>query len=70
LIIYAASKYHLYKEKRGEDEVKIKEAAAKFYRALADSETEFQKYGQDVWDSNEIKYDVLSPSWNAVSILI
>lgn len=70
LILYAASKYHLYKAKRTADEIKIKEAAAKFYKSLADSEAEFKRYGQDVWDSNEIKYDVLSPSWNAVSILI
>ena len=70
LIIYAASKYHVYKKKTEPDEIKVKEAAARFYASLAASEKEFKQYGRDVWDSNEIQYDVLSPSWNAVSILI
>ena len=73
LIIFAASKYHVYKGKtRAEnpDAPEIKEIAAKFYRALKDSEREFKKYGEDTFDSTVINYDVLSPSWNAVSILI
>lgn len=70
LIIYAASKYHVYKRKRGEDERRTKEAAAKFYKALADSEKEFEQYGRETDDSDVIKYEVLSPAWNAVSILI
>ncbi|CAK3739816.1 Linoleate 9S-lipoxygenase 2 [Lecanosticta acicola] len=70
LIIYAASKYHLYKTKAGTSNRKTKEAAAKFYRVLADSEEEFRGYGMDTWDSDDILYDVLSPSWNAVSIVI
>ncbi|PPJ61238.1 hypothetical protein CBER1_06720 [Cercospora berteroae] len=70
LIIYAASKYHLYKAKTGPGEQEIKQAAAKFYKALADSEEEFKKFGQDTWDSDSIQYNVLSPSWNAVSIVI
>lgn len=70
LIIYAASKWNVYKAKKSDDEIKVKEAAALFYQALKDSEAEFSGYGKDCWDSDTIKYDVLSPSWNAVSILI
>lgn len=70
LIIYSASKYHLYKAKTGPGEQQIKEAAARFYEALAKSEEEFRKYGDDTWDSDDIHYNVLSPSWNAVSIVI
>lgn len=70
LIIYAASKYHLYKHKPSVKDQNIKMAAAKFYKALADSEQEFRGYGMDTWDSDDILYDVLSPSWNAVSIVI
>lgn len=70
LIIYAASKWNVYKAKTGEDDKKIKKAAALFYKALQESDKEFKQYGRDVWDSDTIKYDVLSPSWNAVSILI
>ncbi|KAF7197756.1 Arachidonate 15-lipoxygenase [Pseudocercospora fuligena] len=70
LIIYAASKYHLYKDKPGVGNKAIAEAAAKFYKALADSEEELRKYGDDTWDSSDIHYNVLSPSWNAVSIVV
>ena len=70
LIMYAASKYHVYKYKKSDKEQKIKEAAARFYEALARSESEFKTYGQQTDDHNTITYDVLSPSWNAVSILI
>jgi hypothetical protein len=70
LIIYAASKYHVYKFKTSENEVKTKKAAARFYESLANSEKEFKKYAEDADDNDVIKYDVLSPSWNAVSILI
>lgn len=69
LIIYAASKYHVYKRKTEPVQVKIKEAAARFYEALARSESEFKAYGERT-DDQTITYDVLSPSWNAVSILI
>jgi hypothetical protein len=70
LIIYAASKYQVYKAKRSEKEVKIKEAAAKFYAALAASEQEFDDYADDCWDFDDVHYDVFSPTWNAVSIVI
>ena len=70
LIVYAASKYHVYKFKRGEDERRTKEAAARFYKALADSDKEFERYGKETDDADKIKYEVLSPAWNAVSILI
>ncbi|KAK4626805.1 Seed linoleate 13S-lipoxygenase-1 [Fulvia fulva] len=70
LIIYAASKYHLYKAKPGEKEQKIKAAAAKFYKSLAESEQEFRGYAAETWDADVHLYDVLSPSWNAVSIVI
>ncbi|KAK8095028.1 hypothetical protein PG997_001713 [Apiospora hydei] len=70
LIIYAASKYHVYKYKAGDRAQKIKVAAARFYEALANSEGEFKGYGLATDDHQTITYDVLSPSWNAVSILI
>ncbi|KAK8038514.1 hypothetical protein PG993_006925 [Apiospora rasikravindrae] len=70
LIIYAASKYHVYKYKEGDKAQKIKAAAARFYEALANSEDEFKGYGLATDDHKTITYDVLSPSWNAVSILI
>ena len=70
LIVYAASKYHVYKYKPGDDERRTKEAAARFYEALAASEKEFEQYGKETDDADKIKYEVLSPSWNAVSILI
>ncbi|EME85264.1 uncharacterized protein MYCFIDRAFT_206455 [Pseudocercospora fijiensis CIRAD86] len=38
LIMYAASKYHLYKDKPDAASKGIAQAAAKFYKALADSE--------------------------------
>ncbi|KAL8382988.1 hypothetical protein RB595_006657 [Gaeumannomyces hyphopodioides] len=70
LIIYAASKYHVYKLKTDGKGRDIARAAAKFYTSLAESEQEFRGYGQDTDDNDTIVYDVLSPSWNAVSILI
>ena len=70
LIIYAVSKYHVYRHKTGRDEIRTKEAAARFYTALADSELEFARYGAETDDRDKIKYEVLSPQWNAVSILI
>ena len=70
LIIFAASKYHVYKAKKGDRNLAIRDAAARFYQALAASELEFRKYGKDTDDSDVITYEVLSPSWNAVSILI
>jgi hypothetical protein len=60
----------VYKGKHSESEKKIKVAAAKFYKALAESEAEFDKFADDCWDSDDIHYDVLSPTWNAVSIVI
>ncbi|SMQ45257.1 unnamed protein product [Zymoseptoria tritici ST99CH_1A5] len=70
LIIYAASKYNVYKEKHGKNDQAIKEAAAKFYQKLAESEAEFDKIADDCWDADDVHYDVLSPTWNAVSIVI
>jgi Lipoxygenase len=73
LIQYACSKYNVYKAKRRGDDKhapEIAEYARKFYTELADSELEFRKFSQDTFDSSVITYDVLSPSWNAVSILI
>ena len=68
LIMYAASEYHVYKFKSGAKEQIT--AAARFYMALAKSEDEFRQYANDTDDSDKILYDVLSPDWNAVSILI
>lgn len=70
LIIYAASKYHVYKLKTDAKDKAIADAAALFYKSLADSEQEFRRFGEDTDDHDTIVYDVLSPSWNAVSILI
>lgn len=73
LIIYAASKYQVYKFKSGADNqatAAATAATARFYMALADSEHEFKRYGVDTDDSDKILYEVLSPAWNAVSILI
>ena len=70
LIVYAASKYHVYKYKSSGDEKATARAAARFYKALADSEKEFKGYGMATDDSDKIAYNVLSPAWNAVSILI
>ncbi len=61
----STSKYHVYKYKQGENESKTKEAAARFYMALADSEKVFEQYAKETDDSGKIKYKVL-----AVSILI
>ncbi|CAJ2512930.1 Uu.00g010490.m01.CDS01 [Anthostomella pinea] len=50
-------------------ERKIAAAAARFYQDLAESQGEFRAYGEDT-DGRSITYNVLSPDWNAVSILI
>jgi hypothetical protein len=65
LINYAASNYHMYKSKTGPANQKLKEAAAKFYKALVGSEAEFEQLAM----ISEVR-TVLSPSWNAVSIVI
>ena len=70
LIIYAASKFHLYHNKTSEKDQAIAQATGKFYTALADSEEEFKGYGQATDDWGTVRYEVLSPEWNAVSILI
>lgn len=70
LIIYAASKFHLYRNKSSEKDQAIAQATGKFYTALADSEEEFKGYGQATDDWGTVRYEVLSPEWNAVSILI
>ena len=70
LIIYAASKYQVYKAKTAPEEVKVKEAAARFYQRLANSKKEFSAYADQADDRDTINYQVLNPDWNAVSILI
>ena len=73
LIAYACSKYQVYMAKRREESPhapEIAQIARQFYDDLRASEEEFKKYGQDTFDAGVITYDVLSPSWNAVSILI
>ena len=69
-LIYAASNYQVYEGKHSDREQAIINAAAKFYGALVASELEFRRYGKDTDDSSVITYEVLSPSWNAVLILI
>ncbi|GFG03218.1 hypothetical protein IFM61392_02692 [Aspergillus lentulus] len=70
LIIYAASKFRVYHNKTTDKDKAIALATGKFYTALADSQEEFKRYGQATDDWETIEYDVLSPEWNAVSILI
>jgi hypothetical protein len=70
LIIYAASKFRVYRNKTSEKDQAIAQATGKFYTALADSEREFKSYAQATDDCGTISYEVLSPEWNAVSILI
>jgi hypothetical protein len=70
LIIYAASKFRVYHNKKTEKDQAIASATGKFYTALADSQKEFKRYGQATDDWETIEYEVLSPEWNAVSILI
>lgn len=70
LIVYAASKFRVYRNKTSQADVAIAKATGKFYTALADSEEEFRGYGQATDDWGTIPYEVLSPEWNAVSILI
>ncbi|KAJ5770890.1 uncharacterized protein N7511_002941 [Penicillium nucicola] len=70
LIVYAASKFRVYHDKTSKTEQAVAKAAGKFYTALADSEDEFRSYGQATDDWGTIPYEVLSPEWNAVSILI
>ncbi|KAJ6191381.1 hypothetical protein N7519_001402 [Penicillium mononematosum] len=70
LIVYAASKFRVYHNKASEEDQVIAKATGKFYTALADSEEEFKGYGQATDDWGTIPYEVLSPEWNAVSILI
>ena len=70
LIMYAASKYRVYKYKEGADEQATAAAAARFYIQLKDSDREFRQYALEVDDSASIVYDVLSPAWNVVSIVM
>ena len=74
LIMYAASKYHVYKfkpdSKDSPNNQATADAAARFYADLAGSEHEFKRYAIATDDSETVMYDVLSPAWNAVSILI
>ncbi|MCJ1283228.1 hypothetical protein MMC26_002556 [Xylographa opegraphella] len=73
LISYACSKYQVYMGKRrdkSKNAPEIATVARRFYNELRASEAEFKRYGQDTFDAGVITYDVLSPSWNAVSILI
>ncbi|GFG20465.1 seed linoleate 13S-lipoxygenase-1 [Aspergillus udagawae] len=70
LIVYAASKFRVYQKKTSEKDQAIAVATGKFYTALADSQEEFKRYGQATDDWETIQYEVLSPEWNAVSILI
>lgn len=70
LIAYAVSKYRVYMGKHGEDDVKVKDAAEKFYQSLVASKQEFEDIADQVWDKDLVRYQVLTPEWNAVSILI
>lgn len=70
LISYAISKYDVYKRKTGDDDLKVKQAAALFYASLRESDAEFKAIAEQVWDRDFVKYWVLIPEWNAVSILL
>ncbi|KAH1515652.1 hypothetical protein V6Z96_008944 [Aspergillus fumigatus] len=70
LIVYAASKFRVYHNKPTEKDQAIAAATGKFYTALVESQEEFKRYGQATDDWETVEYEVLSPEWNAVSILI
>lgn len=70
LIACAHSQWLVYRTKTSDVDKKITEAIGKFYTALADSEEEFVGYARATDDYKEIKYEVLNPDGNAVSILI
>ncbi|KAL4784142.1 lipoxygenase [Aspergillus varians] len=68
---YANSKCQVYCNKTSSDkDMQIAVTAAEFYLELVESAKEFEEYGKQADDSDEIPYRVLNPDWNAVSILI
>jgi hypothetical protein len=70
LIACAHSQWLVYRTKTSDVDKKITEAIGKFYTALADTEEEFVGYARATDDYKDIKYEVLNPDGNAVSILI
>ncbi|MCJ1309271.1 hypothetical protein MMC25_002930 [Agyrium rufum] len=70
LISYAYSKWRLYYAKTEPGDQKTMQAAEKFFYALQSSAQEFKDISQDLDDADVIPYEVLDPTWNAVSIVI
>ncbi|KAK3328542.1 lipoxygenase [Cercophora scortea] len=69
LLNYAASQFNVYKYKRGEKEIKIKEISQQLYSQLRELQKRFYN-NSVVMDKGSIPYMVLDPGLTAVSILI
>jgi hypothetical protein len=69
LLNYAASQWHVYKYKREENDVKVKEASEKLYRDLQGLQVRFFRNSLAM-EAGSIPYMVLDPGLTAVSILI
>lgn len=62
--------YTMWKASKNNGDSKRTAALSKFYKALVDSRQEFEGYSGEKNDSRVIRYEVLEPERNAVSILI
>jgi hypothetical protein len=69
LLNYAASQWRVYRHKRDEKDVKVKEASARLYADLKRLQTVFYR-NSVAMDRGSIPYMVLDPGLTAVSILI
>lgn len=67
---YAQSAAGLFRTKAGESNQAIAKAATDFLYHLAQSKQEFENYGKQVDGWEKLRYQVLYPESNAVSILI
>ncbi|KAK3297158.1 lipoxygenase [Chaetomium fimeti] len=69
LLNYAASQWHVYRYKRDEKDMRVKEASAKLYADLKGLQKVFYR-NSVAMDRGSIPYMVLDPGLTAVSILI
>ncbi|KAL2131362.1 hypothetical protein VTI74DRAFT_5173 [Chaetomium olivicolor] len=69
LLNYAASQWNVYKHKKGEKEVKIREASERLYKDLRELQKTFFRNSRAM-DKGSVPYMVLDPGLTAVSILI
>ncbi|OJJ00337.1 hypothetical protein ASPVEDRAFT_165036 [Aspergillus versicolor CBS 583.65] len=67
---YAQSAAGLFRTKQGESDQAIAKAATDFLTQLDQSKEEFENYAKEVDSWENLKYQVLYPESNAVSILI